>query len=161
MSDAKPWALDNKWTDSCWKHNTRQTVIWKCSLKVCVEEVQELRNPLHSFLRAAIVFPKSDLPHGTTGRPSQHSIVFVGLFLLLKQADLLRGKPGNSILMQCSSGKFSSDKRWSRAHWDKIQTYLYSVRFESFCIFFPCAYEPMLMGKKLFAYTLQGYVYYI
>lgn len=70
-----------------------------------------------------------------------------------------RGKPGNSILQQCSSGKISSDKRWSRAHRDKTQNYLYSVRFESFCIFFPCVYEAMLMGEKLFAYTLQGYVY--
>lgn len=52
------------WTDNCWKHNTKQIVIWKCSLEVRVEEVQESRNPLHSFLRVAVVFPLSDLPHG-------------------------------------------------------------------------------------------------
>lgn len=58
-----------------------------------------------------------------------------------------RGKPGNSILQQCSNGTFSSDKRWSR---DKIQTYLYSVTFELFCISFLCVCEPMLMCEELF-----------
>lgn len=96
-----PW---HQWTDNYWKHRTRQIVIWKCSLEVHVEEVQGLRNPLHSFPRVAIVFPLSDLPQGSCATQAdlhKHGIEFVGLFLLLKQAGLL--KEANQAIPFCSS----------------------------------------------------------
>lgn len=106
-----------------------------------------MRNPLHSFLRVGIVFPRVTCPMGTV----QHTQTFtaqyqVCWFVSSIETDRLaeRGKPGNYILQQCSSGKISSDIRWTREHRDKIQTCLYSVRFESSCIFFLCVYEPML-----------------
>lgn len=103
-----------------------------------------MRNPLHSFPRVAIVFPLSDLPQGNCAMQAdlhKHGIEFVGLFLLLKQAGLL--KEANQAIPFCSSVlvvNFLPTKDGAE-HRDKIQTYLYSVRFESFCISFLCVYE--------------------